>query len=382
MPTNHSQKIQARALMASSKNGLSYTRAMELVAIIQQSYEPDLRDAKSHLELEFTQSVPLADDDRIAKLTDAVLIGAIRSDATDLSIRHNGFAADSGSAVAIEYRLGGELYPVRTVDLKLGEELAARIRDLAGIDRSRRKEVADGNFSLRYGGEEIGFKVAYLPSAGMAKTVLRMFRDNAKTVAAANRAAIKAAADALALGRDLVVFGTSGSGKSTAVRTVLKEAVFEDQLVLDNNNPGAVGEEGYTVLREKDQIEGWIRSDDKPDLVALDELRDADSLRDERLLEAYAKIVVVHARTPEDAIARIQWMSDGELKLRNPVLIEASRDDYGPDRSWSYGFYPEVKPTIEDALHPKDEHTLSPSIRAKLAKRSDRAKAAKRSDSK
>lgn len=152
---------------------------------------------------------------------------------------------------------------------------------------------------------------------------------NSVELSAETRAIVARAAENLVAGHDLVIFGLTGAGKSTAAYSVLEEAGLQS-LILTSNYLEAAYLRSYlqkfpALVQAQHRFTGAVAMADT-DAVLVDELRSSFADQGAQLSATQRRIIVVHGRTLEDAKWRIDRMLP-ELELRSPVFLEAFLDE-------------------------------------------------------
>lgn len=144
---------------------------------------------------------------------------------------------------------------------------------------------------------------------------------------AESKGAIARAAQSLVAGSDLVIFGKSGTGKSTAAYSVLEEAQLRS-LILTSHYLEAAYLRSYLnvpVLVQPQHLFAGIAPKLGVEVVVVDELRRSFADQGAQLSAAERRVIVVHGNDPDSARERIDRMLP-ELELRSPVFVEAIYD--------------------------------------------------------
>lgn len=140
-----------------------------------------------------------------------------------------------------------------------------------------------------------------------------------------SRSAIARASQSLVAGSDLVIFGLAGTGKSTAAYSLLQEMQLRS-LILTSHYLEAAYLRSYlqnaSVSVKPQHLFAGIAPKIGAEVVLVDELRRPFADQGAQLSAADRRIVVVHARTMDDAQWRLKRMLP-ELELKNPSFIQA-----------------------------------------------------------
>ncbi len=159
-----------------------------------------------------------------------------------------------------------------------------------------------------------------------AKLIARATRSAAvasKNYSDRDRQVVSMAAQLMATGRDLVVFGNTASGKTTAFRSILNASALRSILLADSSEEYALAMERTAVVERA----FWYRYPRQlgslaPEIIACDELRGADSELVDALQSVAVRALVVHAPSPGAALDRLRFDAPG-LSLKDPIFVEA-----------------------------------------------------------
>lgn len=139
-----------------------------------------------------------------------------------------------------------------------------------------------------------------------------------------DRQVISMAARLVDSGRDLVVFGNTASGKTTALRSILSASSLRSVLLAENAFEASLELEGAVVLN----AQLWYQHAGElnrlgVELLSCDELyRTSDSSLVAALQSAPVRALVIHAPSPGAALDRLR-LTAPELSLKNPIFVEA-----------------------------------------------------------
>lgn len=222
-------------------------------------------------------------DDRLQKLVNVILDGAIRAEASDIMIEPKEFRG------LVSYREDGAMSFIRDIHPGAMRGLSAVFQDRAGISLGNYQTPSiDGRITHAYQGRNYEFRMAGFPSLFGYTIDLRLLSTkgvptNIGTLGLPDTI-IEAYRHSLNLREGLVIFaGGTSSGKSTSIVAGLNEALsrfnYEKKLLTVENpveyviadatqtsvNPSA----GYTFTTA---LQTFLRSD--PDMIYVGEIND------------------------------------------------------------------------------------------------------------
>ncbi len=157
--------------------------------------------------------------DAVESLEDLVTL-AESAGASDIHIAHG------PEHVRVEFRLDGELTPVKALALEEGERLCGRIKYLARLKTYQESLPQDGRISRADVNASCDLRVSTYPTIHGEKVVLRLFNQSVARpldqlgLPAAGVAALRAA---LGVNAGLILLtGPAGSGKTTTIYSALR----------------------------------------------------------------------------------------------------------------------------------------------------------------
>ena len=231
----------------------------------------------------------------------------------------------------IRYRVDGILTTLFNIPKKKASGILARTKIIARLDVAEKRIPQDGRIRVKFGKENLDFRVSTLPGKYGEKIVLRALRSDNSIL---NLGKLISEREELELLRELcdtpygifIVVGPTGSGKSTTLYSILSE----------NNDPGInistvedpieytlPGLHQVQVIREKGldfsrALRALMRQD--PDVILVGETRDKETAQVamEAALTGHMVYTTLHANDTATAISRLLEMGVA------PYLIGAS----------------------------------------------------------
>lgn len=176
------------------------------------------------------------DDAPVVRLINALLLQALREEASDIHIE------PSEKALTVRFRVDGMLRDTLQPKRSLAPLLASRIKVMARLDIAEKRLPQDGRVSVRVGGYDLDVRVSTLPTQYGERVVMRLL----------NRNAAMLGLDRIGMGeRDyetflrildrpqgiVLVTGPTGSGKTTTLYAALNHLNSRQRNVMTMEDP-------------------------------------------------------------------------------------------------------------------------------------------------
>ncbi len=222
----------------------------------------------------------LAENSPIVNMVNTIIKTAVEKRASDIHFEPE----DSG--MIVKFRLDGVLIPQKqyVIQEKNKKTVVARIKILAGMDVSKKKDTQDGNMKLRINENEVDFRVSSLPVINGEKIVLRILD---KTTSLLNLDKLGFTKNDIHVITNIInrptglilITGPTGSGKSTTLYSMLNEIDSVSKNITTIENPVEYQLRGINQVQVDDKhvtfaaaLREILRQD--PDVVMLGEIRD------------------------------------------------------------------------------------------------------------
>ncbi len=190
--------------------------------------------------------------------------------------------------VIIRFRIDGDLVYINDYDIKLHKKLISKIKIMSSVDISKKMIPQDGHFKLKVSNRLIDFRFSSMPTVFGEKVVLRVMYNKNKFENMKNlgffEKDIKLINKMVQHSKGLIlVTGSTGSGKSTTLSTIIKTLDFKSKNIVTVEEPVENIMEGITQisLNEKaglnfnNTLQYILRQD--PDIIMLGEIRDIET---------------------------------------------------------------------------------------------------------
>lgn len=216
---------------------------------------------------------------RITETIETMFAGAIALSASDIHIEPEEFV------IRMRYRLDGVLHDIFDIDRYVYNRLMSRLKLLSGMTLNKKLEAQDGRFTFVIGEKEIEVRVSVIPGASGESVVMRLLDPS---VASFNIEKL----DLNPIIREVIntelkkpnglfiTTGPTGSGKTTALYSFLKETNKEGVKIITIENPVEYKVEGIVQTQTGDEytfasgLRAILRQD--PDIIMVGEIRDRE----------------------------------------------------------------------------------------------------------
>ncbi len=223
-----------------------------------------------------------AEDNKVIKLLNLVLLQAIKDKASDIHFE------PFEDEFKMRYRIDGVLYEMVPPPKYLGSAITSRIKVMANLDIAERRLPQDGRVELQVGGKPIDLRVAVLPTMYGESVVMRVL-DRGNVELSLDRVGLRP--DDLELFRKIIerpngiviVTGPTGSGKTTTLYAALNELNSIDTKILTAEDPVEYDIDGLCQCQINTEagltfakcLRSFLRQD--PDIILVGEIRDLET---------------------------------------------------------------------------------------------------------
>ena len=236
--------------------------------------------AQASIDLDAVMSA--AEDNRVIKLLNLVLLQAIKDKASDIHFE------PFEDEFKMRYRIDGVLYEMVPPPKSLGPAIVSRVKVMANLDIAERRLPQDGRVELQVGGNPVDLRVAVLPTMHGESVVMRVL----------DRSNVELSIDRIGLRPEdmelfktvidkpngiVVVTGPTGSGKTTTLYAALAALNTIDTKILTAEDPVEYDIDGLCQCQVNTDAEltfgrllrSFLRQD--PDIILVGEIRDLET---------------------------------------------------------------------------------------------------------
>ena len=232
--------------------------------------------------VDLEQVAQAADDNKVIRLLNLVLLQAIKDKASDIHFEpfENEFK--------MRYRIDGVLYEMVPPPPHLALPIVSRVKVMANLDIAERRLPQDGRIELTVNQLPIDLRVSVLPTMYGESVVMRVL-DRSNVQLSLDKVGLRD--DDLELMRDLIrkpngvvlITGPTGSGKTTTLYAALSELNDPDTKILTAEDPVEYDIDGLIQCQvNADQdltfarlLRSFLRQD--PDTILVGEIRDLET---------------------------------------------------------------------------------------------------------
>jgi general secretion pathway protein E len=303
----------------------------------------DLNYKASHsIEASLAEIVPLAEpgqaaagprpleitaEDPVVRSVDLLLEQAVRDGASDIHVE------PARDAVIVRFRIDGLLQPVLSLPRSTLAPLLSRIKVLADMNIAETRRHQDGQFSVKFGEEEVFFRVATSETSWGELAVLRVL---GRAVAIQDLAGLGIAPDTLTAVSRLIQApfgmilssGPTGSGKTTTLYAALDQLdrrqlnimTIEDPVEYDFAGISQIQVNRAADINFASGLRGILRMD--PDIILVGEIRDAETAQtaSQAALTGHLVMSSIHANDAPGALFRLANLGVERYMIASSVI--------------------------------------------------------------
>lgn len=216
---------------------------------------------------------------RISETLELIFAGALALDASDIHIE------PEENGIRVRYRFDGVLHDIVDLDSYIYSRLISRLKLLSGMVLNAKVMAQDGRFTFDTGEREVEVRASIIPGAVAESIVMRLL-DPSVASFSMDRIQLNPYIEVVMrqqLKRPngmIVTTGPTGSGKTTALYSFLREVHLEGIKIITLENPVEYKLEGIVQTQVGDDytfasgLRAILRQD--PDVIMVGEIRDRE----------------------------------------------------------------------------------------------------------
>ncbi|MEM7624665.1 MAG: ATPase, T2SS/T4P/T4SS family [Planctomycetota bacterium] len=270
----------------------------------------ELSDRGESIDLE--DLIQQADDNRVKRLLNLVLLQAIKDKASDIHFE------PFEDEFKMRYRIDGVLYEMIPPPRHLALPIVSRIKVMANLDIAERRIPQDGRIELVVNGQPVDLRIAVLPTMFGESVVMRVL-DRGNVSLDLDKVGMRP--DDLDTFRQLIkkpngiviVTGPTGSGKTTTLYSALNELNETTEKILTAEDPVEYDIDGLCQVQVNTAVgltfaaalRSFLRQD--PDIILVGETRDLETARIgvQASLTGHLVFTTLHTNDAPSSIARL-----------------------------------------------------------------------------
>ncbi|WP_339691976.1 GspE/PulE family protein [Celeribacter baekdonensis] len=295
----------------------------DLKSLLNERIAPETQVVTSDEDV--ARLLSLANDGPIIKITNDLIAQAVTDGASDIHIEAG---PTSG---CVRCRVDGVLSVMRTLPEEMRATVVSRLKVMAGLNISERRQPQDGRLRVPVRGRQIDIRFSTLPTQFGESAVLRLLDRGSLTL------------DWRSLGYEndrvqeilkiihqpngiFLVAGPTGSGKTTTLYTALSELTSDEKKIITVEDPVEYAIEGINQVQVDPAIDmsfsralrAILRQD--PDVILVGEIRDEETAGIAVRAALVGRLVLSTIHT-NDALAAVTRLRDLGVP---PYLLSAT----------------------------------------------------------
>jgi MSHA biogenesis protein MshE len=298
-----------------------YRRTEEITGLARE-LEQDLGDGV--VDFSMLGATLGAEEAPVVKLLQSLFEDAIQAGASDIHIE------PQETRLQIRIRVDGVLHPQTEADNRIAPAVALRLKLMAGLDISEKRQPQDGRFNVKVREQTVDVRMSTLPTQYGESVVMRLLNRSSKLL---ELETLGMPADMLERFRAILgqvtgmvlVTGPTGSGKTTTLYAALSELNTADRKVITVEDPVEYRMHGLNQIQVNEKIDlsfakvlrSVLRQD--PNVILVGEMRDAETAQIglRAALTGHMVLSTLHTRDAVSAPVRL-------LDMGAPAYMVAS----------------------------------------------------------
>lgn len=279
------------------------------------------------------EDILLAEEEPIVKLTNNIIITAVRKRASDIHLE------PFEKKCRLRYRIDGITKEETFFPPKIYNSIIARLKIMSKLDVTETRNPQDGRIKMLIDQREIDFRVSILPVVYGEKAVLRILDSSALsfdlTKLGFDENELKIINKAINYPFGLIlVTGPTGSGKSTTLYSCLSSLNKPEVNILTIEDPVEYVLKGITQVNVNPDVDltfatglrAFLRQ--APDIILVGEIRDSETAKIaiQAALTGHLVFSTLHTNDAPSSVTRLQNMGvDSFLISSTLTLVMAQR---------------------------------------------------------
>jgi type IV pilus assembly protein PilB len=310
--------FQVKAMVAPAEQidnriAANYTEQESLSDLVAElSEQSGFEEINTDQSIDLDELVEAADDNKVKRLLNLVLMQSIKDHASDLHLE------PFEDEFRMRYRTDGQLHELIPPPKHLAIPIVSRVKVMANLDIAERRVPQDGRIELMVNNQPVDLRVSVLPTMFGESVVMRVLD---RTNVSLDLTKVGMRSEDLDQFRQLihkpngivVVTGPTGSGKTTTLYAALRELNSVDTKILTAEDPVEYDVDGLCQVQINEAVgltfakvlRSFLRQD--PDIILVGETRDLETAKIavEASLTGHLVFTTLHTNDAPSTIARL-----------------------------------------------------------------------------
>ena len=273
-----------------------------------------------------------AEDGPVIRLTNLILLNALELGASDIHVE------PYEKSLRIRYRVDGVLEETKSPPKSMQNALISRLKIMSHLDIAEHRLPQDGRFRIVSKGNEIDFRISFLPTYHGEKVVMRVLDKSNLTLdldkLGFEAQPMEAFASALKLPFGMILLtGPTGSGKTTTLYSALHKINKPSHNIVTVEDPVEYELVGVNQVPTKSEIgltfaaalRSILRQD--PDIVMVGEIRDEETadIAVKAALTGHLVLSTLHTNDAASVFTRLTDMGLEPFLVQSSVMLAAAQ---------------------------------------------------------
>lgn len=269
-------------------------------------------------------------DSTIVRLVNKIMTDAFDQGISDIHVEPGGGKKD----LQVRFRKDGTCRIYQQIPYLYKQAIISRLKIMAHLDIAEKRLPQDGKIKMRYGNNEIEFRIATYPTVGRNEDAVLRILASSKPIPIEKMNFSK---HNLTLIRKMIakphglilVVGPTGSGKTTTLHSCLGHINNPERKIWTAEDPVEITQEGLRQVQMLDKIglnfsramRSFLRGD--PDVIMVGEMRDTETatIGVEASLTGHLVFSTLHTNSAPETITRLLDMGINPFSFSDSILL-------------------------------------------------------------
>ncbi len=278
-------------------------------------------------EIKYQSSIAEEEKNYAKELLEEILKNAIEQESSDIHIEPN------KDDFLIRFRVDGELRDIVRLDMNKYNQLVTVIKLRGNMNISEKRIPQDGRMEIESNNKNIDIRISSSPVIDGEKIVLRILSNkeflNDQQDLGFRKEDIDKIDKIINMSSGiLLVTGSTGSGKTTTIYSILKKLLDDRRNIMTIEDPVEYKIEGINQIQVNNKIgldfdlglKSILRQD--PDIIMVGEIRDVETAKTAIRAASTGHLVIstMHTKDAVSSITRLKEMGIEEYLISSSVI--------------------------------------------------------------